>query len=48
MPIHVNELDDDSEEELDPEWMHSKMEMASTYYSIVNVCHLLMATLLAL
>lgn len=30
MPVHINELDEDSEEELDPEWMRSKMEMVST------------------
>ncbi|XP_062507981.1 polycomb protein suz12-like [Corticium candelabrum] len=36
MPIHVNELDDDSEEELDPEWMHSKMEMMIDEFTDVN------------
>jgi hypothetical protein len=31
MPIHVNELDEDSEEELDPEWMRLKMQMVNSY-----------------
>ena len=35
MPIHVNELDEDSEEELDPEWMRIKMQMVINYYQRV-------------
>lgn len=36
MPIHVNELDEDSEEELDPEWMRLKMQMMIDEFTDVN------------